>query len=258
MKKFYLFAALALATLTTSAQQRLNLSTYQGTDVANYDGKTLEVNTTRTMFKGWNTLSLPFALSEQELNQFFGSDCKLEKLVGVEEAGNTILLNFQDCKASGVQPNTPYILFYTGENGNVKIATKARISNETSALSFTTNSGDIVKMCGAAKRLNGKGLYGVKAIDNSDAKFVTVDTDATFFYATRCYITLSSGTDKLLTSRHMAAGETTSITDIATENEKVDVYNTNGIRVATKTTASQVNNLKPGIYVVKGQKILVK
>ena len=258
MKKFYLIAAMALATLTTNAQQKLYLSTYNGTDIAKYDGATCDVTVNRYVFKGWNTVSLPFELSEQELNETFGSDCRLEKLVSVDETANGIQLNFQDCKANGMQANTPYILYYTGEAATKKIAKEALISNEAATLSYTTKSGETVSMCGAQKHLDGKGLYGVMAIDNADAKFVKVGENTNGFYATRCYIQLSSGNMQTLTTRHLAAGEVTGIQAVATEKEIVDVYSTSGAKVASKVRASKVNSLKPGIYVVKGQKVLVK
>jgi hypothetical protein len=253
MKRFYLMAALVLATLTINAQQKLYLSTYKGTDVTKLDGKTCLVNATRSVYKGWNTLSLPFSLSQQELNELFGTDCRLEKLVGVEETGASIQLNFQDCKAGGVEANTPYILYYTGENRNVKIAKETVIANAPSSLSFTTPSGDKVSMCGAATQTDGQGLYGVMVINNGDANFVRVGDNPQGFYATRCYIQLASGDSKLLTASHFAAGETTALKNVVAKDEAVDVYNTNGIRVGNSK-----DNLKPGLYVVKGQKILVK
>ena len=57
---------------------------------------------------------------------------------------------------------------------------------------------------------------------------------------------------------HMGAGEVTSINTIATADEMIDVYNVQGVRVAHNIKASDVNNLEPNIYVVKGRKILVK
>lgn len=253
MKRLYLIAALALATLTASAQQRLYLSTYKGTDVTKLDGKTCLVSTTRSMYKGWNTLSLPFSLSQQELNELFGSDCRLEKLVGVEEAGATVQLNFQDCKAGGVEANTPYILYYTGENRNVKIAKEALIAHAPSALSFSTPSGDRVTMCGAASQTNGQGLYGVMVVNNSDANFVRVGDNTQGFYATRCYVQLASGDSKLLTTRHFALGETTAVKAAVEQDNATEVYNASGVKVSNSK-----DNLKPGLYVVKGQKILVK
>ena len=89
MKKFYLIAAMVLMTLAASAQQTLNISTYNGTNLARYDGQEYNVVVNRYMFTGWNTIALPFSVTEDELNEAFGSDCQLEKLVAVEANGNT-------------------------------------------------------------------------------------------------------------------------------------------------------------------------
>ncbi len=61
-----------------------------------------------------------------------------------------------------------------------------------------------------------------------------------------------------MTPNHLGAGEVTSINEIAAASDIVDVYNVLGMRVASNITAADVNNLTPGIYVVKGRKILVK
>ena len=211
MKKFYLIAIMAVATLTASAQQILNISTYSGTNLQKYDGTECKVNVNRYVFTGWNTIAMPFEMTEAELNETFGSDCKLEKLVAAESDMNGMKIFFQDCKAEGLQANTPYILYYTGENGNKKIA-----------------------------------------------KTVAVDDAKGGFYATRCYVKLSEGNTTPLFTMHLAAGEITGISEIASSNKKIDVYNISGMKVASGIKASELSNMQPGIYVVNGQKVLVK
>ncbi len=259
MKKFYFIAALAVATLSANAQEKLTLSTYNGTNVAKYDGKVCNVTVNRLMFKGWNTIALPFDVSEAELNETFGSDCKLEMLVGAESNGGNICLNFQDCKAGGIKANVPYILYFTGETANKKLAKEAVVEDAVPALSYAVKGmAETVSMVGVQTKTDGKGLYGVRAIDNSDAKFVQIDETLNGFYATRCYIRLSSGNSLTLTTRHLAAGELTSISAIAKDNELVDVFTTTGVKVASQIPAKEVGNLKANIYIVKGQKIMVK
>ena len=68
----------------------------------------------------------------------------------------------------------------------------------------------------------------------------------------------SSDNDVKLVTRHLAAGEVAGINDIVASGEKVDVYSISGAKVASGIKASQVNKLQPGIYVVNGQKVLVK
>ena len=259
MKKFYLIAAMAVATLAAQAQEKFVLSTFNGTNIEKYDGKVCNVTTNRLMFKGWNTIALPFALTEAELNETFGNDCRLEKLVGAEACGSTIQLNFQDCKAEGLKANTPYILFYTGQTASKKIAKETLVTDETPALSFNVKgSNETVLMSGVQSHIDGVGLYGILAADNGEAKFVKVDETKNGFYATRCYVKLSSGTNKTLVARHLAAGETTGIDAVAKSSETVDVYNTAGVKVASQIKASEVNKLQPSVYIIKGQKVLVK
>ncbi len=258
MKKLYVIAALALATLTANAQQKLYLSTYSGTNIEKYDGKTCNVTTNRYMFKGWNTIALPFDMTTEELNNVFGEDCKLEQLVGVENEGSAIVLNFQDCKENGLKANTPYVLHYTGENGSKKIEKEALISNEQSAVSFKTNLGEVVTMGGVKTQTKGVGLYGIPAKDNGEVNFRMVDESLSGFLATRCYIQVSSATATELKARHLAAGDITSIQNIVNSGETVDVYNLAGKKIAAGISSQNIGQLKQGIYVVKGQKVLVK
>ncbi len=258
MKKFYLIAIMAALTLTASAQQKLNISTYAGTDLARYDGVECNVNMNRYMFNGWNTIALPFDMTEAELNETFGADCQLEKLVAAENEGASVKLYFQDCKAGGIKANTPYILHYTGENANKNISKLAVVADEKAAITLTTKNGETVTMASARKHIDGIGFYGVLAADNSEAQFVAVDGSKSGFYASRCYIKLASGNDAQLSTIHIGAGEVASIAAIAASAEKVDVYNVSGMRVAKGIKASDLNKMQPGIYVVNGQKVLVK
>ena len=255
-----MIAVMAVFALTASAQTQLNLSTYSGTNVEPFDGKECNVIVNRVLYHGWNTIALPFAVSESELNEAYGSDCRLERLVGVERNGNELTLSFQDCKAQGIEANVPYILYYGGENAVKRIKKDAVVYDNEQSLSFNVKgNGETLTMSGAKRQFDGNGCYGILAKDNNDAKFVKVDDiNTSGFYATRCFIKLSSGNDTHLNTVHLAAGEATSISSVAAANEKVDVYNLSGQRVATKMRAADINNMQPGVYVVKGQKVLVK
>ena len=259
MKKFFLIAAMAALTLGAQAQQKLYLSTYNGTNLAKYDGKVCNVTVQRVVFTGWNTIALPFSMTQEELNDVFGTDCRLERLASVEDNTKGVTLNFIDCKAAGLQANTPYMLYYTGEQGTKRIAKEAEVTNGEAALTFFTQSGEEVTMAAARTHIEDEGLYGVLARDNSEVKFVSVEGQNTNgFYATRCYIRLSSGNSKQLVAQHLGYGEATSIDAITTSNEMVDVYNAAGVKVATQIPASEVSNMRSGLYIVKGQKVLVK
>lgn len=258
MKKFYIMVMMAALSLTASAQQKLYVSTYNGTNVEKFDGAICDVTVNRYMFTGWNTISLPFDVTEQELNETFGKDCKLEKLVSVENVGNDVQLNFQDCKMEGMKANMPYILYFTGEPSNKTLKKEACINSGNAAVKLTTQLGESVIMSGVQTKTDGIGYWGILAKDNSEAKFAKVDGSLNGFLATRCYVQLQSTTAAKLITNHIAAGETTSINAIAKNGEKVDVFTVGGQKVASAISASAVSTLNPGVYVVKGQKILVK
>jgi len=260
MKKILLIAALAISALSASAQSKMTLSTYSGTDITKYDGKVMDVTVSRYVFKGWNTISLPFDVTEDQLNETFGSDCRLETLIGVEKDGSQLKLNFQDVKKDGIKANTPYILYYNGENANKTFIThNAEIINAPAALTFiAAGSGETVKFATALKQTKSEGLYGILAKDNDEATFANVNHATNGFYATRCYVELSNGNSTILKTNHIGASDVTSIKQLVRGNETVDIYNISGVKVASKVTINDINTLNPGVYVIKGKKILVK
>lgn len=260
MRKLYTIAAFALSALAANAQQSLSISTYIGTNVQKYHNQNYNVSMTRYLFTGWNTVCFPFDMTEQQINNVFGADCKLEKLIGVENDGTNVRLNFQDCKAAGIMANVPYILHYTGETGNKKITIQNALIQEAPAtLTYTAEgTGETVIMGCAKEKKDAQGLYGVLAKDNSEAKFVNVDEVTTGFYATRCFVQLSSGNAKLLNTNHVAAGDVSSISAITSLKEKIDVYNLSGRKVAENIWPSAITKLQKGIYVVNGKKVMVK
>ncbi|MBQ0048122.1 MAG: hypothetical protein KBT33_11580 [Prevotellaceae bacterium] len=258
MKKLLLIAAVILGCTTASAQKTLNLSTYSGTNLSQYDGKTLNISVNRQLFKGWNTISLPFDMSAEQVEAAFGSDCKLEALVGAEDDGMQLKLNFKDCKSEGIKANIPYILYYTGETATKKFTTESAIcKDEPATVSFTTLKGVKVTFTGAQKQTEAKGLYGILARDNTEAAFVNVDDITSGFYATRCYVELSNGNSTVLQTNHIS-DDVTSVKSVVKAGESVDVYNISGTKVANKIHADKINSLPAGIYVVKNKKVLVR
>lgn len=259
MKKLLLMAAFALGCISASAQQTLTLSTYQGTDLSQYDGKRTNVSVSRYLYKGWNTISLPFAMTEAEVNEAFGNDCKLEVLAGVENDGMNVKLNFRNCKAEGLKANTPYILYYTGENGSKRFtASNALVRKAPATISYTAEgSGETVTMAAAQEKTPSTGLYGIMAQDNAEAAFVNADGASSGFYATRCYVKLSGGNFAQLSTNHIG-DDVTSIQAITRPGEAVDVFNLSGVKVASHISAADAKNLQKGIYLIKGKKVAIK
>lgn len=253
-------AMICLAT-SASAQTRVISNTVSPNDLSAYDGKTVDMTLYRYILKGWNTICLPFSMTEDEINEVFGDDCRLETLVGIENTGNATKLNFKDVKPDGIQANTPYILYSEKETGVRAIRIpKATISTEAVVKTFSDNAGTEVSFAGATQQESTTGMYGIIAKDNANAAFVDA-SKVDKIYPSRCFIKVNNGeTTRLLTSNHLDY-QLTGIEDIksATVSDgSVDVYNISGVKVASHIAPADIQKLGKGVYVVKGRKILVK
>lgn len=243
MKKSLIIAALALTTLSATAQTSAYLNTYEGNDLTKYTGKTLKITTSRYMYNGWNTVCFPFSMTENEINEVFGSDCRLETLTGVSYDNTSVRLDFSDVKKLGIEANKPYILYYSGENKTVSI----RLENKEIKDADKSISINGATFSGTKKHIDGEGFYGILARDNKEASFVSVGTGTNGFYATRCFLNLEGVSNKVVITNHVSGA--TGIASLKEDGQSSDVYNLAG----QKTTG-----LNKGVNIVNGKKVLVK
>ena len=244
MKKFLLYSIFALTAVCANAQKNVYLSTLAGTDLNKYLGKNLTVIMNRHIFNGWNTICFPFSMTESEVNEVFGSDCILETLTEVTFNNSIVNLYFSDVKSKGIEANKPYILHYSGETTSIPI----RLENKE--LLNTDNSILIngVSFSGTQKHIDGLGYYGILAKDNQNATFVAVDKSLSGFYATRCYLNITSGSNCKVVTNHLSGA--TNISTITSDNtQNSEVYNLSG---------QKVSNMNKGVNIVNGKKVLVK
>ncbi len=248
MKKFTLAAVLLSMSLFASAQSKsVTISSINGTNVEQYNGQVAEVKMNRYMFTGWNTVSFPFDLSADKVNEFFGNDCRLEALTGISGDENAMKLYFEDVKSEGIKANTPYILYFTGEPQDVRITSESTIQAGESKVTFSAN-GYTVSLNGSDKIINANNIYGIFAVDNAESKFVKID-GTTGCYATRCYITVDGDKDVNFIPVHNEKS-TTAISNVSANDKDNDkVYDINGV---------QKKSVSKGINIVNGKKIAVK
>lgn len=248
MKKFTLAALFLAATTMISAQtQSLRISTYNGTNVEKYDGQQMNVNLDRYMFTGWNTICLPFSLTQEQVNTYFGNDCKLEALVSVSNDANTLYLNFQDVKSNGIKANTPYILYYTGESKNINVkANDALVEYDNNPAQTFSAEGITLKFAGTQSLLQSEGLYGIYAADNAESNFVKIDANKSGFLATRCYVTVDGLDNAKIVALH---NEATGIKTITNADGTQAIYSINGV---------QQKKAQKGVNIINGKKVLVK
>ena len=84
MKKILLIAVMFAAMTTANAENRLSISTWNSNKLEKFDRQQKDISMFRYVFTGWNTMCVPFDMTEEQINETFGNDCKVEALVGAE------------------------------------------------------------------------------------------------------------------------------------------------------------------------------
>lgn len=192
----------------------------------------------------WNTLCVPFAISEEEIKANFGEGTLVEKLDAVN--GNTV--NFAD--ATSIEAGVPYLI-------------KPTVAGTT----YTFNGKDIIadapKTEGNAD-VTFQGIYSPTDITNSgtvkaagvteDGKVLFVNADSKT-KAFRCFFTLNdNATISPAMLKISIKGVETAINSIVMGNNNAAdnaIYNLQGQRV-------NGNSLTKGIYIKNGKKFAVK
>ena len=192
----------------------------------------------------WNTLCVPFAISEEEIKANFGEGTLVEKLDAVN--GNTV--NFAD--ATSIEAGVPYLI-------------KPTVAGTT----YTFNGKDVIadapKTEGNAD-VTFQGIYSPTDITNGgtvkaagvteDGKVLFVNADSQT-KAFRCFFTLNdNATISPAMLKISIKGVETAINSIVMGNNNAAdnaIYNLQGQRV-------NGNSLTKGIYIKNGKKFAVK
>lgn len=192
----------------------------------------------------WNTLCVPFAISEEEIKANFGEGTLVEKFEAVN--GNTV--NFAD--ATSIEAGMPYLI-------------KPTVAGTTYTFNGKEVSADAPKAEGNAD-VTFQGIYSPTDITNNGtvkAAGVTEDGKVLFVNpgsktkAFRCFFTISDNasiTPAML--KVSIKGVETAINSIVMDNSNATdnaIYNLQGQRV-------NGNSLTKGIYIKNGKKFAVK
>lgn len=192
----------------------------------------------------WNTLCVPFAISEEEIKANFGEGTLVEKFEAVN--GNTV--NFAD--ATSIEAGVPYLI-------------KPTVAGTTYTFNGKEVSADAPKTEGNAD-VTFQGIYSPTDITNNGTVkaagvteggkvlFVNAGSQTNAF---RCFFTISDNTSITPAMLKVSIkGVETAINSIVIDNSNATdnaVYNLQGQRV-------NGNSLAKGIYIKNGKKFAVK
>lgn len=221
----------------------VDLAEESANDLKTLDNTYVKLNRTLVANK-WNTLCVPFAISEEEIKANFGEGTLVEKLDAVN--GNTV--NFAD--ATSIEPGVPYLI-------------KPTVAGTTYTFNGKEVSADAPKTEGNAD-VTFQGIYSPTDITkNGTVKAAGVTEDGKVLFvnpdsktkAFRCFFTISDNasiTPAML--KISIKGVETAISSIVMDNSNATdnaIYNLQGQRV-------NGNSLTKGIYIKNGKKFAVK
>ena len=220
------------------------------------EAKNVNVTLKRTLVGDgdWNTLCVPFSLTEAQTKAAFGNDVELRELESV--AGNTLTFK----TVNSVTANVPCLIKVTADGNEYKfegVSTTAVKNNRDYTLSLVEgnilflgiySAMDVVEADLAGSSTNG--YYAFLGANNTFFKAKAGTTMKAF----RAFFSVPNGVN---TKQLQAVidGTTTGIEDLVIDGVKANgrVYNLNGQYVG-----NSLNGLQPGIYIQNGKKIVVK
>ena len=221
----------------------VDLAEESANNLKNLDNTYVKLNRTLVANK-WNTLCVPFAISEEEIKANFGEGTLVEKL----DAVNSNTVNFAD--ATSIEAGVPYLI-------------KPTVAGTTYTFNGKEVSADTPKVEGNAD-VTFKGIYSPTDITNNGtvkAAGVTEDGKVLFVNAGsktkafRCFFTISDNTSIIPAMLKISIkGVETAINSIVMDNSNATdnaIYNIQGQRV-------NGNSLTKGIYIKNGKKFAVK
>lgn len=197
----------------------------------------------------WNTICLPFAMTEEQVKEAFGENTELQKLTSATTGIEYADLFFTSSKE--IEANTPYIIKGM-TNGTFNL----------SGVNYTPAEA-VTQVEGASFR----GVYGVTTLDNAEGQdyYITADgpvasagTEA--LKAFRAYFKLSADSHATAVAIYPEGTTPTSIYGIngngGTISLPADIYSASGQLI--RRQATDLYGLPQGVYIIGKQKLVVK
>ena len=209
-------------------------------EVNSYSGKA-DVTVDRTLKAGWNAVVLPFALTADDITNAFGADAEVATYDGDEQNGDNVHINFT--KATTVAAGVPFLLYLETAPASAPVFTDK-------AVNFTVNNaeGNVFDFVGTfANTTAATGDYIL-----SGGKFKNA-VGGNAINAYRAYLKLKGAAASrvsLYIDGFLVEDEATAITGAKMNAQQENVYSLSGQKIN--------NQLKKGIYIINGKKVVIK
>ena len=205
-----------------------------------------EVHLKRTFSAGsWNSLCVPFAISEAEVKVQFGNDAKVAAFTGA----TATTLQFSSC--TDIEAGKPYLVYIP------KGATQTEFTFK-GVTAFASQPTDVEQQGSANEKTTFRGYFhkstapkGSYVLRKNQVYHLVSDMAIKGF---RAVLIDGPATQRVFTQWSLD-GTTTGIGNIdATVIQRFNVYNTNGQMV--RHAATSLDDLPHGVYIVNGKKVI--
>ena len=211
------------------------------------------VTLNRNLYSGWNTFCVPFALTQAQLEEAYGSGAVAKYLSNVTTDGAAATLHFTPEAGGGIEANKAYLLYLTADVTEAK--TFSGVTLEPAGKCTTTVNTD-----------NGyytfQGILAPTTLATNDTQyflnstgtaFVLPRADSSPMKATRAYIIVP-------TPAGSAQGRQYNF-DFNGTTTAIDNVNVSGMEDGAWYTISGIRINRPaakGVYIHNGRKVIVK
>lgn len=267
MKKV-LLTMVAIATMCATNINAQNKVKYLNTNGKSVDVTMLEntdqtVQLTRYLFAGYNTLCLPMTQTADQLaKSAYG--LKIERLDGIAEEGGTLSLYFTECTAEGIEAGVPYLVYSPkAQYLRIKNTDATAVNSKLQTVHMADAEGNMVTFGSSWNSRQQEGCYGIPAKQSvTPLESILVQTNGQTFLPTRCGISWEqkSTTATTIEIKHgEAPANTTGIRLLGNLKGSIDVYDLKGNLLLQQVTTTQAKTiLSRGVYVVGGEKVIIK
>lgn len=205
-----------------------------------------EVHLTRTFSaNSWNSLCVPFAISDDEVKTQFGNGAKVAEFTGA----TATTLEFSSC--TGIEAGKPYLVYIPEGATQTKFTFKG-------VTAFASQPIDVEQQGSTNEKTTFHGYFykstapkGSYVLRKNLVYHLVSDMDIKGF---RAVLIDGTATQRVFTQWSLD-GTTTGIGNIdANVIQRYNVYNTNGQMV--RHAATSLDDLPHGVYIVNGKKVI--
>ena len=208
----------------------------------------------RKVYSGWNTFCVPFALTQAQLEEAYGSGAVAKYLSGVTTDGAAATLHFTPEEGDGIEANKAYLLYLTADVTEAK--TFSGVTLQPAGTCTTTVRAD------NGEDYTFQGILAPTALETNDRQYF-LNSAGTYFVlplnntsqmkATRAYIIVPAPAAPAQGCQYSF--------DFSGTTTAIDNVNVSGMEDGAWYTISGIRINRPaakGVYIHNGRKVIVK